>query len=234
MKTIIYLSGLILLCTSMPTLHSQEMVKNAQKEFQLTKGEKRDLEKYISKVKTKNDFNLIHILKDAYDGDPIAMYVAGQCCLLGTGTSINQEVANLYFTMAASLGYAPALYEVAQIYCIEKQDPLLSLVYVNLTISNGHREYRDLYYKQTEIISKLYGPKIVKEIERLALEKSIKIDKFRDEIKKNENTSHPGIKLRTDNIVSYDFLITEKHWKELFPSEEIWTTFFFRNPQRNS
>jgi len=209
------------------SVYPKEARVNIPKEFQLSKVEKRDIEKCLKKVKTKGVFDLNKALEEASNGNPIAMYIVGQSCLIGAGISINRNAANLYLKMAASLGYAPALYQIFQIYALEKQDPLLAFVYLNLTISYGHGEYIDFYYQETEWLSKLTEPAIVKEIERIALEKDAKILKLRTEIKKHKNTFKPATMLVGQNLTMGDVIYSEKYWKKFFKSEEKWNRFFF-------
>lgn len=195
-------------------------------EFELSDSEKRDVEEFLSSIKTSDSFELGKILDASHEGNAIAMYIAGQCSLSGTGTSINRNVANQQFKMAASLGYPPALFEVTQMYANENQDPLLALVYLNLTISFGHKEYRDLYYQQTEMLSKVAGKKVVQEIEKIALEKTIKISKTQKEIKNHKNTYKPSLALIGNNVTSDDRVYSEKYWKQFFDSQESWERFF--------
>jgi len=133
------------------------------------------VEEFLNSIRSSDSFELGKVLDAAHDGNAIAMYIVGQCSLSGTGTSINRNVASQQFRMAASLGYPPALFEVSQMYANENQDPLLALVYLNLTISFGHKEYRDFYYQQTELLSKVAGKRLVQEIEKIALEKNLTV-----------------------------------------------------------
>lgn len=128
--------------------------------------------------------------------------------------------------MAASLGYAPALYEIFKYYIHEKKDPLLGLVYLNLTIGYGHREYRERYYKQTELLDKLAGPAVIHEIERIALSKTIKISKCITEIEKTKNVIEPGLSFIDNRLTISDSVYTEVYWKPFFNTEELWRIFF--------
>jgi hypothetical protein len=111
-------------------------------------------------------------------------------------------------------------------YANEKQDPLLALVYLNLTISFGHKEYRDLYYQQTELLSKVAGKKLVQEIEKIALEKTIKISKMQNEIKNHKNTYKPALALISNNVTSDDRAYGERYWKQFFEFQGSWEQFF--------
>lgn len=195
-------------------------------EFELSDSEKRDVEEFLNSIRSSDSFELGKVLDAAHDGNAIAMYIVGQCSLSGTGTSINRNVASQQFNMAASLGSPPALFEVSQMYANENQDPLLALVYLNLTISFGHKEYRDLYYQQTELLSKVAGKKLVQEIEKIALEKTIKISKMQNEIKNHKNTYKPALALISNNITSDDRAYGERYWKQFFESQGSWEQFF--------
>lgn len=211
--------------------HNEAMpAKSAtEEEFQFSDSEKREVEKLFDKIKGAGVFDLSKILNEAFDGDPVAMYIAGQCSLSGTCTSINRKVANTFFKMSASLGYAPALFEVFSMYTDdEHQDPLVSFVYLNLTISFGHKEYRDLYYQQTGLLSKMYGVRVVNEIERLALVKIVKINEMQKEIGRLKGTYKPAQKLMNENIVSEDRVYNDEYWKPFFGSVEAWKEFFGR------
>lgn len=217
------------------SINAKEIISNnnAQERFQLSDDEKRDIEKILEQTKISGTLDLNNVLARAFDGNPIAMYIAGQCSLMGAGTIMNRAAANLYFEMAASLGYAPALYEVSSYYVCEKKDPLLSLVYLNLAISHGHREYRDLYYQQTEILTKVAGPSVVREVERIALEKTIEISKFTTKIEEKKNTYKPALSLIGGGITNLDMIYTEGYWKQFFQSEESWKSFFGETQREN-
>jgi TPR repeat protein len=199
--------------------------KIAPKEFDLSDSEKKDIEVLLEKAKT--DSSSLFICNAAHDGNPVAMYIVGKQSELGIGgMSVNRSVANLYFSMAASLGYAPAMFEIFNMYTNENQDPLLALVYLNLTISFGHKECRDFYYHQIEQTSKIAGKSIVQEIEMIALRKTIKISEFQCEMEKLKGTYNPAIKFIGGNIVSDDHVYTEKYWEKFFNSPELSSQFF--------
>lgn len=198
-------------------------------DFELTDAEKADIEKFIESSKTSGEFTMMTVLNAAYEGNPIAMYMAGQSHISGVGATINQEAANLYYKNAASLGYSPALYEISRMYINDHQDLMLYFVYLNLTISFGHREYRDFYYSQIKLLSKITGPKVIQEIERIALEKSTQILQLQEEIKNNEGTYLPGIELIGNNIVSMDTFYDKEYWKQFFQSDEKWKKFYIND-----
>lgn len=219
-----------------PNVHSSESISKSDLSdgFQLSNSEKKDVEKFLQSIKTSDEFELNKILDAALDGNEVAMYIAGQCSLSGTGTSINRKAANQQFKMAASLGYPPALFEVSQMYANENQDPLLALVYLNLTISSGHKEYRDLYFQQTDLLSKIAGKSVVDEIEKISLQKMIQLSEIQREFKQYKNTYKPAIKLLSKNITSEDHIFNEKYWRQFFVSQEAYDQFFGKNEARNS
>jgi hypothetical protein len=198
--------------------------KGVISEFELTELEKTEIDKLLYSIKTSGTFELNKVLDAAYDGNPVAMYIAGQCCLLGLGTVINRDSANIYFKMSASLGYAPALFEIFQIY--KSSHPFLALVYLNLAVSYGHREYKDCYLLHTELLSKIASTSVVREMEMIALKKSLKISEKIAEVEKLKGTVKPGIKAMT-GICSDDFIYEkDEYWKKFFDSQEAWERFF--------
>lgn len=212
-------------CSNYPTQPKTSHIQKTAEEFQFSDAEKKEIQAFLKKIKKSDILELDKVLEAALDGDPVAMYTAGQTSLSGTGTSINREVANLQFKMAASLGYAPALHEIFSMYVIEG-DPLLALIYLNLTISSGHKEYRDLYYQQTEQLSKLVGKFVVQEIERIALEKIIAIANAQRDIESRKNTYKPALTLVGRNLVSGDLIYTKDYWKKFFKSQDSWEKFY--------
>lgn len=189
-------------------------------EFELSTSEKEDIENFLNTVKTSELPGLDGIMKASLAGNPIAMWTLGQCYLGGLiGASLNHEAAYLQFRWAASLGYAPALFEIFRMYAHEKQDPYMAFVYLNLTISSGHPEYREFYYQQRDKFSKLYGGKIFIEIERIALEKIIKISEIRDKISGLDGTSIPSRVLLGNDITSSDFIYNDEYWEQFFEKE---------------
>ncbi len=219
-----------------PNVHSSESTSKSElsDEFQLSDSEKKGIKEFLQSIKTSDTFEFNKILDTALDGNEIAMYIAGQCSLLGTGTSINRKVANQQFKMSASLGYPPALFEVSQMYANENRDPLLALVYLNLTISLGHKEYRNLYFQQTDLLSKVAGKSVVDQIENISLQKIIKLSEIQKGLEQSKNTYKPAIKLLSKNITSEDCIYNEKFWKPFFVSEEAYNQFFGKNEGRNS
>ena len=128
--------------------------------------------------------------------------------------------------MASSLGYAPALIELSAHYASEKGDLLLSLVYLNLVISYGHNEYRDYYYNRTKLLAKWVGIKVIKEIENIALKKTVKISQMQEKMNYLKNTFKPAIKLIGMGVTFDDSFLTKEHWKPFFDSEDSWKQFF--------
>jgi len=212
--------------------HTTEVYKNIfTGEFELSDSEKEEVEEFFKYMTISGSFELNKAIDAAHNGNAIAMYTIGQCYLGGiAGASINRQAANLNFKMAASLGYAPAIFEIFQMYAKENKDPLLAFVYLNMTISMGHKEYRDFYYQQTDLLSKLAGKNVVHEIESIALKKMIKITKMQNEVENRKNTYKPALKLIANNITSDDDAYSEKYWKQFFESQASWEQFFGINP----
>lgn len=222
------------LCQS--AIASESLKSKKEEGFQLCEAEKSEIEKFLSEVKASGEDSLMSMMNEALAGNPVAMYLVGQCSLSGIGTPINRKNADLYFKMAASLGYAPAIFELSQMHASDNRDPLLSLVYLNLTIYFGHCEYRELYYQQTELLSKVAGKLVVQEIEKIALDKTIKIFEMQEEIKKLKDTYHPALKIMRHGAGFLDFAYTREYWEPFFQSKESLEEFFGQEesgPQSN-
>lgn len=231
LKIIVIGMSIFAMVFGFPNVHSSESISKSDLSdgFQLSDSEKKGVEEFLQSIKTSGTFEFNKVLNAALDGNEIAMYITGQCSLMGTGTSINRKAANQQFKMAASLGYPPALFEIFQMYANENQDPLLALVYLNLTISSGHKEYRNFYFKQTDLLSKIAGKSVVDEIEKISLQKTIQLSEIQKEFQQRKNTYKPAIKLLSKNITSEDRFYDEKYWKQFFVSEEAYNQFFGKN-----
>jgi len=162
------------------------------------------------------------LLNDAIKGDEAALFMVGYAFLTGRlGQSINVESANMYFSMSASLGFPLALNQITLMYIHDKNDPFLSLIYLNLAASYDHPEllksYHDLRAKLIVNFGPEGGQRIAAEIERIAEEKRMKIEKNKKDIKRPENmTSEFNKVLFTENIIHEDLIYTHDYWESIF------------------
>lgn len=118
------------------------------------------------------DKSFVDLMDDANSGDRGALYMIGMCNLLGCqGIPINVEMANLYFALSASLGFAPAIDKIRAMYMEDCPNPWLVLVYVNLVIASGHTEFITAYHGVRKQMVEQCGREFVQEIERIALDK---------------------------------------------------------------
>ena len=195
-------------------------------EFEFSEAEKTDIKKLIDKSKSESAESMNHIINEAFKGNPVAMYFSGYCNMWGHGTTINKQSGKMFYKMAASLGYAPALYEIFSQYCTES-DPLLAMVYLNLTIGLGHKEYSNLYEELSEQIKDLGGKFVIQEIEMIALNKLIQIQETRIQQDNLKDTFMPGLKLMgTHSLTFEDAKYNAEYWRPFFDSEEEWKFFF--------
>ena len=184
-------------------------------EFQYTKDELKSLEKWKNK-------SLDDTMSDALNGDPAAMHMIGMCLLFGHGIPINVSQANSFFSMAASLGYAPSIDKIRAMYTEDDPNPFLSLIYVNLVTSFGHSEYSLPYHNQRTKIIEKFGRPIVDEIERIAMLKMKKIIQNQKALKETEDKLEVTTELlMLKSIVKEDIAFGLDHWQNLakIPSE---------------
>lgn len=206
--------------------YAQENIKPIQ-EFELTDIEKSEFTDFLREVgNRKGDHGLITI-QEAAKGNPIAMYIVGKQLERGVNFPINREGALGYYKDAASLGYAPALFELAIDYA--SKGDLLSLVYLNLTISYSHPELREAYYERINRLSKeFHEPLVAKELERIAMDKSAKIYVFQKKVfELTKGNTVPAIFIGGEGITWEDFTYDETYWKKFFSSEKAWREFFY-------
>ena len=136
--------------------------------------------------------------------DPVALYVQGMQSVTGSdGWPIDIELANEWLSMSASFGFAPALDQLMRMHDYDKKDPVLGLVYQNLTVSNGHLELVMFYDKSRAIFIEKLGLSAMNEIEKLAVHKMSLIYKN----KKNGKFT---------NITDEDVLFDLEHWTGVF------------------
>lgn len=166
------------------------------------------------KDKTMDD-----LLQDAYQGDAVALYMMGLGYLYGkSGFPINVEYADHHFVVSALLGFAPAIDKIRGMYLeSDAPNPFLVYVYVNLTAAFGHPEYTMAYHEMRQKIGEKFGFAIVKEIERIAAEKTVKIYEAMNEVEKSKNrTQVISRMLITGGLVAEDDLFGSKYWEEIF------------------
>lgn len=183
-------------------------------EFIYTEQEQRDIAKW--KNKSMDD-----LIMDAMNGDRVALYNLGEYFLLGLDFPIDVRTANSYFAESASLGFAPALDEVAQMYINDESNVFLGLVYKNLTISFGHTEFTQIYHDfRNKIIKdsgkKGEGQRIVNEIERIASHKRaviLKNQNWAENKQKNKESCRLSL---MDQITHEDYQYDKDYWLDVF------------------
>lgn len=181
-------------------------------EFIYTEQEQRDMTKW----KTMDA-----LMIDASTGDRAALYKMGLRFLLGTDLPINVKEANRYFAKSASLGYAPALYEISQTYVNDEPNPFLAFVYLNLTISCGHEEFIRTYHSAREDILSAgkKGQRICDEIERIALQKKIAIIKNQEFVENKQNHKKASWFLSwsfSSKITDEDYQYDADYWLDVY------------------
>lgn len=116
---------------------------------------------------------------DAFQGNAAALFTIGYFYLTGrAGLTIDSESANQYFAKSASLGFVPALDQLRAMHMLDLNNPFLMLVYVNLIVSLGHREYFERYNKLRDQLVKDGGLQAANEIEKIAAHKKTYISEF--------------------------------------------------------
>ena len=181
-------------------------------EFIYTEQEQRDIAKW--KNKTMDD-----LIIDAMNGDRVALHNLGEYFLLGLDFPIDVRRANSYFAEAASLGFAPALNQVAQMYINDESNIFLGLVYKNLTISFGHTEFTQVYHDfRSKIIKELgkKGQRIVNEIERIAAHKRAIILKNQKCAENNQKNKESSLILWDKDITDEDYQYDNDYWIDVY------------------
>lgn len=161
--------------------------------------------------------SLEELFDDALKGDSAAMYMMGLCHLYGHEMTINIERANIFFAASASLGYAPAIDKIRAMYVEDITNPFLSLVYANLVTSFGHPEYALPYHVLREDLVKEGGSRIVKEVERIALDKMTQIVELQQKLKESKDKSKLIAEMITTNgIIGEDIVYGLDYWEKFF------------------
>lgn len=193
-------------------LKSKSSSINAQVEFQYTEKELNTMGKW--KNKTMND-----LLQDAYQGDEVALYMVGMSYLYGKGGfPMNVEYADKHFMVSALLGFAPAIDKIRGMYLeSDNLNPFLVYVYVNLTAVFGHSEYTMVYHESRKNMGEKFGFAIVREIERIAVEKTVKIYQAMNEIQESEDKVQTTSKMLINGgLVEGDDIFDSTYWEEIF------------------
>lgn len=185
------------MCTTIEAVTTTSTV-----EFQFTNEEERMLGQW--KTKSYDD-----LTQDALKGNAAALHLIGGNLLYGLGgMTINVSDADIFFSHAACLGFAPSLDKVRAMYMEEKSDLFLSLVYTNLVIAFGHPEYTIPYLTfRMELVNKL-GAGIADEIERLAMKKKEQIL----ENKKTLEQAEDKIRATTEIMIKKNIVSEDRHY----------------------
>jgi TPR repeat protein len=183
-------------------------------EFIYTEQEQRDILKWKQQNKSMDD-----LIRDAMNGDRVALYNLGGYFLLGLDFPIDVRQANSYFAESASLGFAPALHELAQMYINDESNVFLGLVYKNLTISFGHTEFTPSYHDLRNKIIKdsgKNGQRIINEIERIASHKRAIILKNQNWAE-NKQKNKESWSLSLINQITYeDYQYDIDYWQDVY------------------
>lgn len=89
-----------------------------------------------------------------------------------------EDEANKCYSTGSVMGFAPSIEMIRAAYGEKMDNPSLILVYTNLVISYGHNElYKDYHEIRKQWIDK-GAANLIKEIERIAGQKKLKIEQF--------------------------------------------------------
>lgn len=185
-----------------------------QIEFQYSEKELKAMDKW--KDKAMND-----LISDAHNGDAVALYMMGLSYLYGQGGfPINIESADIYFATSALLGFAPAIDKIKGMYLedVENPNPMLFYVYLNLTASFGHPEFTMIYHDQRKHIAEKFGSSMVKEIERIAAAKTLKILEAKNQIEDSAEKMRTTFNLLhvEGGIIGEDVNFGPDYWENFF------------------
>jgi hypothetical protein len=180
-------------------------------EFIYTEQEQKDMARWKNKT-------MDNLVADAFNGDAAALWMIGMCYLTGSmGLPLNIESADRFFAKSLSLGFAPALNQVSQMYFNDESNSFLGLVYKNLTISFGHPEfikaYHDLRSKMIESSGKS-GQRIWNEIERIASHKQTIILNNQQYVH-NKQYTQEACWLSLEDITHEDYQYDNDYWRDI-------------------
>lgn len=221
---IVFISAM--LCFSSCAIEKQQVVANSnypsehsvepdkQVEFIHTEEELAETGKWKDKSTEELCF-------DAFNCDRGADYLQGCMFLYGLGGfTVDVEHAYKFFEVSASLGFAPALDKIRCRYMEDCPNPFLLLVYVNLTIANGHPEFILAYHKQRNYVVEHFGLGVAQEIEKIAERKAAQVLKNQKELSKATDKTRfffnlMGIKTRfSKSIVHEDSKLDGNYWQK--------------------
>ena len=183
--------------------------KKKQVEFELTKEEIAEMGKWKHR-------SMEELTSDAFNGDRGALYMLGIGYLCGTNGAIDVEKANQFFSMSASLGFGPSLNQLRAI-SIENQNPWLGLVYANLVVSSGHKEFVVGYHllRDKLLKTKKYRRKIAQIIEEISATKKKLIQKNQRGLKKAADKRQFFLG-EMKNITMDDSCFDNDFWKSIW------------------
>jgi len=154
------------------------------------------------------------LVNKAINGNHEAMFLVGLSYLYGKkDLPIDTYAANVFFSKAASLGYAPALEKIREKY-LEEESPFLHQVYLSLVIAAGHDEFTSEYHRVRIAWIKKFnkiggdGTGLVRKIEKLADIKNMEIyenKKTLDTSKKNHDTNCFFTKIRSITLLDQQY-----------------------------
>lgn len=145
--------------------------------------------------------------------NPASFYVLGHVVLQAQeqrSQSDAREIKNAYycFARAASLGFAPALYQMWRMFVdgVEPMPTFLALVYLNLAASE-HPELNSLYSGLRSAALNKRGSRIVQEIERIARYKKNLIAQNKSLLENTKNNEHIELRIITDEdkLCGYEY-----------------------------
>lgn len=169
------------------------------------------------------------IYRDAFECDRAALYMLGMSFVRGPHI-IDAEKADFFFVRSASLGFAPSIKQIIN-KNFEDDNCILGIVYCNLLISLGHQEYVTIYHKLKVDLLHDFGPRIITEIERIALEKYTLINCNIEKFKKAEDKRKFFLSMSTNGFLidSQDENLDAKYWvhfsKQQAEAKEITSKF---------
>lgn len=175
-------------------------------EFKYTKQELAEMDKW--KNKSADD-----LWDDAMQCERGALHLFGMGFLMGSmGLSVDVDKADLLFAKSASFGFAPSIKQLVHRH-FEKENVALAMVYCNLLISCGHKEYVPFYFDTRQKMLNM-GEGVCREIERLASEKYGLILENVENVKKEQNKKEFFIRMYIDgtDITSQDVLFDDHYW----------------------
>lgn len=172
--------------------------------------------KEMSKWKNMSMGDLIN---DSANGDRAALYNLGMYYLLGEDVPINVNNANIFFARSASFGFAPALDKLATMYLKDASTVMLGLVYKNLVIAFGHKEFLKKYHElRDKNVQDTGGESLMNAVEEIAAQKMSAILKNQINLEKAVNKKEFCIRMK--NITEGDDEYDKSYWLKLFMADK--------------